>query len=44
MINDKIEETQVVRPLNSNVLLDIMGMLSKYDKVKPPAAAPNNNN
>ncbi len=44
MINDKIEETQVVRPVNSNVLLDIMGMLSKYDKVKSPAVAPNNNN
>lgn len=42
MINDKIEETQVVRPPNSNIL-DIMGMLSKYDKVQPPAAAPNNN-
>ncbi len=37
MINDKIEETQVVRPFNSDIV-DIMGMLEKYDKVQPPAA------
>jgi hypothetical protein len=33
MINDKIEETQVVRPFNSDYT-DIMSMLSKYDKAK----------
>jgi hypothetical protein len=31
MINDKIEETQVLRPYNSD-MVDIMGMLEKYEK------------